>query len=181
MTGEKVKNISLQEEELSRTGIYAPLIRKYCEFLVEHFKDRLVSICIFGSVATGKANKESDIDVLVIAQRLAVDLNERLQEHSYIRRRLRSTQEYHILANQGFSALISCILLTPQEAKAHPPIFLDITEEGLIIYDRDGFLADEIKAIKERLCELGSRRVQTEKGYYWVLKPGMQPGEVIEI
>ncbi len=51
----------------------------------------------------------------------------------------------------------------------------------MILYDKDGFLERELKRLRERLKELGARRVRSKHGWYWILKPGAKLGEVVEI
>jgi hypothetical protein len=85
------------------------------------------------------------------------------------------------LRASGRSALISEVFLTPEEVRRHPPILLDMTEEGIILHDKGGFLEKELEAIRRRLRELGARKVATPKGHYWILKPDLKPGEVVEI
>jgi hypothetical protein len=35
--------------------------------------------------------------------------------------------------------------------------------------------------IRKKLKQLGARKVAAKKGYYWVLKPGAKPTEVVEV
>ncbi|WXG39710.1 MAG: hypothetical protein WED07_02570 [Candidatus Freyarchaeum deiterrae] len=81
----------------------------------------------------------------------------------------------------GRNCLISDIFLTPQEVEKHPPILLDMIDDGVLLYDRDSFLENALKKLSERLRELGARRVKTEKGHYWILKPDAKPSEVVKI
>lgn len=63
----------------------------------------------------------------------------------------------------------------------HPPILLDVVEEGVTIYDKDGFLERELSKLKDRLKELGAKRVKGKHGWYWVLKPDIRFGEVLRV
>ena len=90
---------------------YVRLIEEYCSLIKNHFRDRLISICLFGSIARGEAKPESDIDILII----------------------------------------------------------------------DDFLRNVLLSIKENLKRLGAKKVVTGKGYYWVLKPDIKPGEIVRI
>jgi len=168
------ENLRLQEE-------YRGLADEYARLTKEFFGERLVSVCFFGSVVRGDATPESDIDVLVVADRLPPDFGFRVREASPIHERLRKSEAYRTLRAQGRSAFISPLFLSPGEVKAHPPILLDLTDEGVIVYDRDGFLEGILEDIRRRLKELGSKKVKAKKGHYWILKPDAKPGEVIEI
>ncbi len=141
----------------------------------------MVSICFFGSVARGEATADSDIDVLVVAKELPGDVGLRVRETAEIHKALRRSSEYRKLRQEGKSAFVSDIFLSPDEAKAHPPILLDMTEDALIAYDRNGFLKDVVQDMKRRLRDLGARKIKARKGYYWILKPDARSDEVIEV
>ena len=76
---------------------------------------------------------------------------------------------------------MSEIFLSRDEVKSHPPILLDLTDDGLIVYDKDDFLKSVLDEIGRRLRELGAQKVKAKKGYYWILKPDAKPSEVVEI
>ena len=160
---------------------YRELLREYCSALQKHFGERLASVCIFGSVASGKATPESDIDALVVVDGLSLDVGSRIKETSDLHAQLRRTEGYKHLRKLRRSALISEILLTPSEIERHPPILLDLIDEGVILYDRGDILERALDSLRRRLEELGARKVKTKKGHYWVLKPDIKPGEVAEI
>jgi hypothetical protein len=160
---------------------YRDFASEYAERVKAHFDDRLVSICFFGSAARGEASLESDIDVLVIAENLPRDYGLRIRETNRIHELLRKGEVYKRLRSTGASAFISDVYLTPEEAQSHPPILLDVADHGIVVYDREGFLARVLEDIRERLRQLGGRRIRARKGYYWVLKPDAKPTEVVEI
>jgi len=59
---------------------YVRVIEEYCSLIKNHFRDRLISICLFGSVARGEAKPSSDIDILVVADDLPIDIGLRIKE-----------------------------------------------------------------------------------------------------
>ena len=160
---------------------YRELCQEYLEAVKAHFGDRLISVCFFGSVARGEASPESDIDALIVANDLPRDFGLRVRETNRIHESVRSREVYRGLRLQGRSAFISDVYLTPEEARSHPPILLDVTDHGVIVYDKGGFLAAVLEDIRERLKQLGGRKVSARKGHYWVLKPHAKPTEVVEV
>ena len=160
---------------------YRELIKEYCSAVRKHFGERLVSICVFGSVARGEATAESDTDILVVAGGLPLDVGLRTQKTNYIHTDLKKTSSYRSLRKLGKCGLISDIFLAPEEVKKHPPILLDIIEDGVLFYDKDEFLVNILESLKEKLKRLGAKKVVTKKGYYWILKPDIKPAEVVEI
>lgn len=160
---------------------YRELADEYARAIKEFFGERLCSICFFGSVVRGEATPESDLDVLVVAEKLPKDLGLRVRETIPIHEALRRSEEYRKLRLQGKSAFVSDIMLTPDEVKTHPPIMLDMTEDAFIVYDKDGFLKGVLDDMRRRLNELGAKKVKARKGYFWILKPDAKPSEVVEI
>jgi predicted nucleotidyltransferase len=75
---------------------YVSLIEEYCSEINNHFSDRLISICIFGSVARGEAKSESDIDILIVAEGFPIDIGMRIRETNYIHEYLKKSKAYTI-------------------------------------------------------------------------------------
>jgi predicted nucleotidyltransferase len=137
--------------------------------------ERLISLVLFGSLARGDAQETSDIDLLVVADGFPRSLSARrrllLDEWDRVRseRRL-SNVEWNLVAK------------TPEEAGYHSPLYLDIVEDGVLLFDRGRFFAAVLDAMRARMRGLGSRRVYLPDGtWYWDLKPDFRFGEVVEI
>ncbi|GFO96795.1 DNA polymerase subunit beta [groundwater metagenome] len=160
---------------------YVELIMEYCSAIKNHFRDKLVSICLFGSVARGEAKPDSDIDILIVADDLPIDIGMRIKETNYIHEHLKKSEAYISLRKSNISGLISDIFFTPDEIKKHPPILLDVKDDGIILFDKNSFLSKELNILKERLEAQKARKVKTEKGYFWILKPDVKFGDIVEI
>lgn len=140
--------------------------------------DDLLAIACFGSVARGTPRPASDLDLYVVTRQRVSYLDPRLP----IGPRVREMSEYRALREKGYDPDPAPVLHTVAELKRHPWILLDITHEGIIVYDPEGVLAGELDAVRRRLRELGSRRVEQPDGtWYWELKPDWRPGEVVDL
>jgi len=51
----------------------------------------------------------------------------------------------------------------------------------VILYDRDNFLKGILEKLSEKLKQLGAKKIKTERGHYWILKPDAKPSEVVEV
>lgn len=159
------------------------LVNRYISLLKDSFKEKLLSVAVFGSVARGTAIfPQSDIDVLIVlegAEKLS--FGERFKSLTDVEEKLSKTEEYSRFKNTfGSSPSIQEIILAPVELKAHPPVLLDLTTDVLIIYDT-GILKEELIKLKKRLKELGARRVIRKDSWFWILKPDLKLGEAVEI
>ncbi|MBS7609786.1 hypothetical protein KEJ19_04350 [Candidatus Bathyarchaeota archaeon] len=67
----------------------------------------------------------------------------------------------------GFGTLISPIPLTKEEVAAHPPILLDILIDGIIFYDKEGFLKASLDELRRRLKALGAKKVRLPDGSWY--------------
>ena len=71
---------------------------------------------------------------------------------------------------------------TPEEARVHSPLYLDMVEDGRILFDREGFFANVLSRMRARMRELGSRREYLPDGsWYWDLKPDFRFGDEVSI
>ena len=68
---------------------YRKLIEEYTSAMKAHFGERVVSLCVFGSVARGQATPESDIDVLSVVDGMPEDMGLRIRETTSIHLSLR--------------------------------------------------------------------------------------------
>ena len=160
---------------------YQTLLKDFIQILKERFKEDIISIVLFGSVARGNAKKESDIDLCIIINNLP---KSRFQRNRLLSRPLADLREMHSykeLRIKGYFPDISPILYTPEEIQDTKPIFLDMVEDGEILLD-NGTFRDKLDDIKRRMSKLNSRKIVCEDGtWYWELKPGMKLGEVITL
>ena len=83
------------------------------------------------------------------------------------------------LWEQGCYTDFTEVIKTETEAQKTHLLYLDMTEEAVILFDRGEFFARVLARLRERLRELGAQRKQLGRIRYWDLKPDFKPGEVI--
>ena len=143
------------------------------------YGDRLASIVVFGSVGRGTARADSDIDLLVVADDLPSGRIRRVREFDEVRHLLAPALATATAA--GLRTRLAPIFKTPGEAQRGSPLFLDMTEDARLLYDRDAFFQGCLDDLRKRLAGLGARRVWRGDAWCWDLKPDYRPGEVIDI
>ncbi|MEM2843151.1 MAG: nucleotidyltransferase domain-containing protein [Candidatus Bathyarchaeia archaeon] len=160
---------------------FAPVIKKYCELLSKILGDRLISVMLFGSIARGDWNKNSDIDILVVAEGWNdKPAWERIKELRKAKEELEESLEYLEAVKAGYWPIIQNYELSIEEAKKFNKIYLDAIIDGIILYDKNNFLTQQLQSLRRKLEEMGSIRVTfSNRKSYWVLKD-IKPGEIIE-
>jgi len=138
------------------------------------------SFAVYGSVARGSATINSDIDVLLISEDLNGSLGSRIGQLYRVEESLRPELEW--LSKNKIHTGFSFYPLRKLEAQGLPTLFLDLTEDAVILYDKDHFLERMLLELKMKLLKLGARRVFIDKEkWYWDLKPDYKFGEIIEV
>jgi uncharacterized protein len=140
--------------------------------------DDLVAIALFGSVARGEARPDSDLDLYVVTRRPILG-DPRLRP---MWARIDASPEHQALVAAGYRPTPSPVLHTVEDLCRHSWILLDISHHGITLYDPASVLERELNAVRRRMAELGSRRVELADGsWYWDLKPDWRPGEVVDL
>lgn len=158
---------------------YKSLLKSLMELLHKSLRDNLVSVVVYGSVARGSARKDSDIDILIVAENLPKSRMERQRMFLEIESSLEPL--INELWDRGFYVDFSPLILSREEASKIRPIYLDMVEDAIILYDKEGFFGNILERLKRRLKELGARREWIGNKWYWILKPNIKFGEVVEI
>ena len=117
---------------------------------------------VFGSVARGVQSKDSDADLLAVAESLHPKRNRRGGQIAQIKSMFPKIP-------------LDVLLLTQEEVfsnfRNHNPLFLDIAEEGIIILDKDDFLKDLISEAKTYIRTRGIKRFGD--GWVFPVKKGV--------
>lgn len=160
-------------------AVYQHLTERLREECERQYGARLISLVLYGSVARGTMRFDSDIDTLIVADPLPTGRLARVAEFEAIEQRL--APDLAAAHAQGVRAEFSPVFKTPDEVRHGSPLFLDMTLEARILFDRDGFFARYLDGLRERMRALGSERRRFGGGYYWLLKPDYKPGDRIEL
>lgn len=163
--------------------------RQYREYLdaltkalVERLGDSLLAVVLYGSVARGTASETSDIDLLIVQRGAPSSYYERLEPVLEVEHALKEDRVFQDLAGRGLFPSLSPLLLSEAEAEENRYIFLDMVEEAVVLFDPEGFFASRMEELRQRLHELGARRIFLPDGsWYWDLKPDLVLGEVFEL
>jgi len=175
-----ILNAALNSESLKKIKQerYVNLLCSILHVALQNYD--LTSLAIYGSVARGNANSDSDIDLLLVSNDFLGSLTKRAEELCSLEDVV--MEEIKWLKDHGIRTGLSFYALREEEAERLPMILLDFTEDAVILHDRGRFLENLLTDLKAKLLKLGARRVFVDKEtWYWDLKPDYKFGEVIEI
>jgi uncharacterized protein len=158
---------------------YEEILRRLLAGLKRHYGERLISVVVFGSVGRGTQREDSDIDVLIVARALPRGRTARVEEFLPVEREL----ERWLAPPRPdlMPVMLSPVFKSPEEVEAGSPLFLDMVEDARILLDEGDVFAGRLERLRQRLAELGSRRVWRGTTWYWILKPDLEPGEIISL
>lgn len=156
-------------------------VKVLCEaFWVLSRSLKLTSLALYGSVARGTAGENSDIDLLIVSNDFSGSIGKRIEVLSKLEERLE--EELTWLTRHGIYTGFSFYPLTEEEASRKPLLLIDMTEDAIILYDKDRFLERVLSELRADLLRLGAKRVFTDKvNWYWDLKPDYKFGEEMTI
>ena len=158
---------------------YATLLNNMLKIMKEEFKDDLISVVVYGSVARGDNRNDSDVDLLIIMKNLPKD--SMLKRIRLFETKVEDKLDLDEYWKMGYYISLSPVLKTPEEAEKFSPLYLDMVYDAVILYDRNYFFTRILQKLRDRLKELGAERVRIGKKWYWVLKKDSRFGETVEL
>jgi Nucleotidyltransferase domain. len=158
---------------------YATLLNNMLKIMKEEFKDDLISVVVYGSVARGDNRNDSDVDLLIIMKNLPKD--SMLKRIRLFETKVEDKLNLDEYWKMGYYISLSPMLKTPEEAEKFSPLYLDMVYDAVILYDSNYFFTRILQKLRDRLKELGAERVRMGKKWYWVLKKDSRFGETVEL
>jgi predicted nucleotidyltransferase len=164
---------------LSFSEPYNSLLNKLVEALKSHFGEKLVSVVVYGSLARGEMRRDSDIDLLIVVDTLPKSRLRRQELFEEVEALMEG--DLKRLWAEGLYITFSPLMKTVEEARKLSPLYLDMVDDAVILFDREGFFKGVLDRLRKKLNELGARRVKLGRRWYWILKDRYEFGEVITI
>ena len=156
-------------------------ISRFCEELLVRYGDDIMGLLVFGSVARGDWNEDSDIDLLIVLREFGKSRRDVLRDMNDLRGEMRESKEYKECVSAGQYPILEIYPVESDDAGRFRRMYLDALTEGIVVFERENILSDLIERFKERLKEMGARRIEIPtKGHYWVLGE-LEAGEVLDL
>jgi hypothetical protein len=151
------------------------LAKRYAAKAKEVLGDQIVSVALFGSVARGQAGPGSDINLFVVLQEASSGMLSRRRLLDPVRQLL--TPELERFWKQGIYVDFVEVIRTRSEARKFHPLYLDMSREAILLYDRDRFLETLLAMLKKQLERDGAERKVMGNFWYWDLSGSSIPEE----
>lgn len=156
---------------------YEKLLAELAGAVTEVYGERLHALAIYGSVARGTMRPDSDVDLLLVAEPLPKGRLARVTEFDAVEARMQAPLAE--AKRHGVDAFLSPVFKTPAELHRGSFLFLDMTDQARILFDRDACLESYLADLAARLRAMGAQRISSGGGYYWRLTPTFKPGDKI--
>lgn len=149
---------------------FSPRHRRYIiavlEEILNYYKDSLVGYALFGSYARGENRKNSDLDLLIILNK-APGFSMRFKEfvENIEMKHERLAQE--IFEQEDILVELSPYILGRNEALKMQPIYYDLVEEHVVVYDPERIISRIIASTKRILAASGARKVRRNNTWEW--------------
>ena len=163
-----------------KTNLHTLMIPILSNCVRDVFGNSLVSLALFGSVARGDYKIDSDIDIFITIEDMPKSRSER--SHLILNKWIPLYKER---GERFYIDVILPELHTVLRDKAQVLeggfLYLDLVSEAKILVDRDGFFENHLNRFGEKMKEWGSQKYIEQDGYYWIVKPGLQNGEILDL
>ena len=148
---------------------YSDFLQELKEEVIRFYGDNLVTLAIFGSVARGTMRLDSDIDLFICASNLPDGRWHRVDDFEVLESRLEPA--FAALRQQGITPVLSPIIKTPAETELGSVLFIDMTEDVIILFDKESYFRKYLDRLTAKMKALGSKKVMLGNAWYWILIP----------
>ena len=107
--------------------------------------ENILGIVLFGSVARNNFSQFSDIDTLIVSNQCFLQSLDLVEQTIGKLEPLRKD----LLVSKGNFLNISPLILTPTDLEELHPIFFDIAEHGIILFERSRIISNFISRIRK--------------------------------
>lgn len=161
------------------TAAFEAILNQLTPACLRHYGPRLQALAVFGSVARGTMRPDSDIDLLLVVKGFPDGRMARVQDFAAVETEM--TETLRQVQFSGIHTSLSPVFKTPEELERGSLLFLDLTDQARILWERGEMLSGYLDRLRAKLAAMGAKRIYKGGGYYWVLKPDLKPGEEITL
>lgn len=162
----------------SARRLFYKLLKDLVRESKKHWGKRLRGVLLFGSTAD-HLKPSADIDLMFAVERLQKHRPRRIAEFDEIEKKLQRC--LHELQEVNVHLRCSPILRTPTEWSYFSPLYLDLPERSLILYDPDRLFKRILQRTTQWIKSSGAKKIKHGLLWYWDLNPSMKSSEEITL
>lgn len=169
------------ENSLSKLKTFSPRHRQYVivvlKEIINYYDYSLLGCAIFGSYVRGDNRKNSDLDLLIVLKK-APGFSRRIKEFVENIEMKHESLAQEIYEQEDILCELSPYILTRDEALKVHPIYYDLVEYHLIVYDPTGLIARIINSTENFLLQSEARKVRRNNTWEWQTEKIGFPGGI---
>lgn len=128
-------------------------------------------------MARGQAGPASDIDLFVVLREAPAGMLARRSLLEPAKEAM--TPERELLWRQGIYTDFIEVIRTRDEAILFHPLYLDMSQEAVLLYDCDRFMETVRGEVRDKLKKGGAQRRRMGSSWYWDLGSAYLTGEAL--
>ena len=134
--------------------------------MLQYYGENLLGLAIFGSFARGENRKGSDLDLLIILSNAG---KRRIRIEEFIREIEMKHDDLaqQLFREQGLSCDLSPYIVTRDEALMMQPIYYDLVDHHVVVWDPEGIIDQIISSASALLKKVGAYRVRRNNTWEW--------------
>ena len=175
----EVLDLFLLRESFAAKKIVSQFLGQFPDLLNSQWGDDLLAVIQFGSTARGPLKRETDLDLLIVRKDFPATREMRRQLEEDAESLFARSQEE--LQRLGYAIDLSPLVWGESRFRSFSKLYLDMSGEGVICYDKTGLAAKVMERTRSWMKETGVERVQKGLKWYWRLNKTFKPGDVFEV
>ncbi|MDL1957725.1 MAG: nucleotidyltransferase domain-containing protein [Candidatus Desulfofervidus auxilii] len=139
--------------------IFSNSVEKLLEKTKTFYKKNLIAVVIFGSGGKGEISVNSDVDLFIVINESKLSLRQRITEFF--------ENVSDTITIGPFILLLSPLIFTKKETQKFSPLYLDMLEGCIILYDKGNFMKNLLKKVKILIQQKVIERYEHKGKVYW--------------
>lgn len=163
----------------SHKSIQAQILPRIKQLILEKYDENLIGLVLYGSVARGTEHNQSDIDLLLVLDRVPKNRYERTD--FFIGEIEEPIQKEMVVKQNVIPIELNPNIKSWEELTTGSFLNFTIAEEGIILFEREKLLSDYFTKLRIRFQEMGVKKIPYAGGFYYDFLPNAKTLEVFEL
>mgnify|MGYP001436628831 CR=1 FL=1 len=158
------------DQKMEQFRTFSPLHREYLysvfTSILRYYGKNLTAFAVFGSYARRENRKNSDLDLLMILKH-TTRRSERIREFIDAIEMKNESLAQRLYESDGIMCELSPLILSETESRSFHPVYSDMAEHCIVLYDPTELLQKILLSAKALLTETSARKVRRNNTWEW--------------